>query len=69
LHIRDPPARTETTEAAIEAEAEEPSPSSQEEQQPEETEQIHPRHSTRARTRVTSPPVVDRPRRGARVPP
>jgi hypothetical protein len=31
LHIRDPPARIETTEAAIEGEAEEPTPGSHEE--------------------------------------
>jgi hypothetical protein len=30
LHIRDSPAHTEATEAAIEAEAKEPTPSSQE---------------------------------------
>jgi hypothetical protein len=61
LHIRDSHARTNATEAATEVEAEEPTPGSQEEQQPEETGQIHPRHSTCANTQVTSPPVVDRP--------
>jgi hypothetical protein len=42
LHFRDPPARTEATEAETEVEAEEPTPGSQEEQQPDETEQLHP---------------------------
>jgi hypothetical protein len=68
LHIRDSPACTEATEAATEAEAEESTPGSQEEQQLE-TGQIRPRRSTHARTQVTSPHVVDRPRCGACVPP
>jgi hypothetical protein len=37
LHIRDSPTRTEAIEAATEAEAEDPTPGSQEEEQLEET--------------------------------